>query len=335
VSTIELTGLARIPLLMLERTADYGLDRDELAAAAGFKNELENPDARVSVTKIWNLWRILIDRTSDPFLGLHLMMGLRIRQFGVVGYAMVNSRTVLDALRRLTRYSRIITEALELTLSVEADRVDLVVARSPRLDALVHPVDARLAGVLGAVRELAGAEITPIEVRFPYSRPRRVSDHRRFFRCELRFDSGGTGMVFRRQDLDRAVSTADEALAGYLDRYAESVLVSLAKHGSSAERVRKAVWSHLADGPPTLHKAAATLGVSARTLQRRLSLEGTSFAAVLDDFRWEMAVSLLRDRSLAVYEIAFLLGYSDPSTFYRAFRRWEGIPPHEFRRKAS
>jgi len=335
VSTIELTGLARIPLLMLERTADLGLDRDELATAAGFGDELRDPDARVPVTKIWNLWRILIDRTSDPILGLHLAMGLRIRQFGLVGYAMFNSRTVLDALRRLTRYSRILSEALELSLSADAERVDIVVARSARLDALVHPVDARLAGLLAATRALAGVEIAPLEVRFPYRRPRRVSDHRRYFRCELRFESAASGIAFRRQDVDRAVSSADETLVGYLDHYAESVLESLAHHGSHADRVRKAIWSHLADGPPAVQQAAATLGVSVRTLQRRLSLEGTSFAEVLDDFRKETAVSLLRDRSLAVYEVAFLLGYSDPSTFYRAFRRWEGIPPHEFRKRAS
>src|SRR5262245_33750871 len=122
VPTLELTGLARIPLLILERTPDYGLDRHELAAAAGFKNELQDPDARVAITKIWNLWRILIDRTSDPILGLHLGMGLGMQQYGLVGYSMLNSRTVLDALRRLARYSRIINEALEVSLSVDAER---------------------------------------------------------------------------------------------------------------------------------------------------------------------------------------------------------------------
>ena len=334
-SNIELTGLARIPLLILERTGDYGLDRHELAAAAGFKDELQDPDTRVSVTKIWNLWRILIDRTSDPILGLHLGMDIEMRRYGLVGYAMLNSRTVLDAVRRLTRYSRIISEALEVSLSEDAERVDIGVAPNARLDALVHPVDARLTALVAAVRSLANAEIAPIEVRFPYRRPHRVSDHRRYFRCELRFDCSGSGLTFRRADLDRAVASADEALAGYLDRYAETVLASLAKHGSHAERVRRALWSQLADGPPTLRQAAATLGVSARTLQRKLSLEGTSFAEVLDEFRRAMAVSLLRDRSLAVYEVAFLLGYGDPSAFYRAFRRWEGVPPHEFRKNAS
>jgi AraC-like DNA-binding protein len=335
VSTIELTGLARIPLLILERTADYGLDRNELAAAAGFKGELQDPDARVSVTKIWNLWRIFIDRTSDPILGLHLGMGVGMRQFGLVGYAMLNSRTVLDALGRMTRYSRIMNEALEVSLSADARRVDIVVAPSTRLDALVHPVDARLGAVVTATRSLSGAEIAPIEVRFPYRRPHRVSEHRRFFRCEMRFDCTGSGVAFRRQDLDRPVASADETLVGYLDHYAEAVLESLAKHGSYAERVRKTLWSQLADGPPTLGQAASALGVSVRTLQRRLSLERTSFASVLDEFRRAMAVSLLRDRSLAVYEVAFLLGYGDPSTFYRAFRRWEGVPPHEFRKTAS
>jgi AraC-like DNA-binding protein len=321
---------------MLQRTAEFGLDRHELTTASGFREEdLADPDARVPVTKIWNLWRILIERTSDPVLGLHLGMGVEVKEFGLVGYSMLHSRDLFSAMGRLTRYSRIINEALECRLRPAADHVDVVLAHSPRLDALRHPVDARLAAVLAVARELTGSAMTPIEVRFPYPRPDRVSDHRRYFRSELRFGTPDAELVLRRQDTDRGIASRDEALGGYLDRYADTVLTSLAGEGSFAEQVRRAIWKHLSDGPPTLQQAASALGVSLRTLQRRLREEGTSFAEVLDEFRREMAISLLRDRSLAVYEVAFLLGYSDPSTFYRAFRRWEGVPPQEFRRKAS
>ncbi len=335
-SSIELTGLARIPLLILERAEDFGLDAGQLANAAGFGDgDLSDPDARVPITRLWNLWRVFIDRTSDPALGLHLGMGVRLKEFGLVGYTMLNSRTVFDAMRRLGRYSRIINETLEASVRLAPDRVNVVLGHNPRLDALRHPVDARLAALVTVARELSGHEIAPVETRFCYPAPQRVSDHRRHFRSELLFDSPNAALVFRRQDLELSVAAADKALSRYLDRYADTVLESLGGSGSFVEQVRRAVWSHLSGGPPSLQQTAATLGVSVRTLQRRLREEGTSFATVLDDFRKEMALGLLRDRTLAVYEVAFLLGYSDPSTFYRAFRRWEGIPPHEFRQKAG
>ncbi len=97
-------------------------------------------------------------------------------------------------------------------------------------------------------------------------------------------------------------------------------------------KVRQALWSELSGGKPTIGKIADVLGLSVRTLQRRLHEDGTSFANVLEDFRRDMSVRLLRDRGLAVYEVAFLLGYSEPSTFFRAFRRWVGMAPQEFRK---
>jgi AraC-like DNA-binding protein len=131
------------------------------------------------------------------------------------------------------------------------------------------------------------------------------------------------------------VTNADERLCRYLDQLAAEALDALGPEGSFVDRVRRAIWSDLSGGHPCLAQTASTLGVSTRTLQRRLREEGTTFAALLDVFRREMSTRLLRDKSLAVYEVAFLLGYSDPSAFYRAFRRWQGASPYEFRTAAG
>ena len=139
-------------------------------------------------------------------------------------------------------------------------------------------------------------------------------------------------MTFRQRDLQRPLLSADPDLAGYMDGLAEEVLASLAREGSLLEQIRRTIWMDLSGGRVSLKAVARRLGMGARSLQRRLKNEGTSFMGVLDDLRHEMAVQLLHDDRVAVYEIAFLLGYSDPSTFFRAFRRWEGKSPHEYRR---
>ncbi|HXV76834.1 MAG TPA: AraC family transcriptional regulator [Candidatus Polarisedimenticolaceae bacterium] len=330
---LQMTGLARIPLNLLAGAEQYELDRDELSAAAGLTpSELADPDTRVPLSKIWALWRVLIERTDDPALGLRLGMRTRVRELGLVGYAVRHSRTLREAIGRVARYSRIVNEALVLHLIENENHGKLIVERAPALDELIHPTDMRLASALAVAREITGAHIVPREVGVPHARPADVSAHERFFSCAIAFDQPESVLVFRCEDLDRAAIWADATLIGYLDRLADEMLASLDETVTFRERVRRAIWFDLSGGKPSVRQVARQLGVSPRTLQRRLEENDTSFAIELDRLRHEMAVRLLQDRSLAVYEVAFLLGYSEPSTFYRAFRRWERRSPQEYRR---
>ncbi len=332
-----MTGLARIPLSILSKTSNrYGLEREELMRLAGFsQTELDDPDSRVPLSKIWTLWRVVIDRVDDPALGLHVGIETEVREVGLVGYAAYHSRTLTAALDRIARYSRIVNEALVLHMVDEGDRGKLFVEKAPRLDALRHPVDGRMASLTAVARELTGVDIAPLEVRLPYPVPSDASEHRRIFRCPVLFDQPESVLVFGRVDLDRPVVHADETLSGYLDKLAEDSLESLSESTTFKQRVRRAIWSELSGGKPNVRQIAMQLGVSPRTLQRRLEEENTSFAAELDSLRHEMASRLLLDRNLAVYEVAFLLGYSEPSTFYRAFRRWKRVSPHEYRQSTA
>lgn len=330
---VGLTGLLRLYLIIINAAEQYGLDPEALLHAAGLDRErMEDPDTRVPVSTIWNLWRIIVERVQEPDLGVNLGRRASAKDFGLVGYILVHSRTLGDALRRMARYAHILTQAIEITLREDENSVEVVIAGDPRLDALRHPVDARLASLVAVARELTGTEISPARVHFPYPRPVRLGEHQGFFRCPLEFDRDEAAVVFHAADAQRSLENADETLVGYLDQLADDVLEALARPGSFVDEVRRAIWLELSDGSPSLKLAASRLGVSVRTLQRRLREEDTSFAEVLDEFRHDLAIHLLRDRRLAIYEVAFLLGYSDPSTFYRAFRRWWGTSPHDFRK---
>lgn len=333
---LELSGLARLPLIFLERSQDLGLDREELMRDAGLaESELSDPDARIPVGKIWSLWRAVINRVPDEAIGLHLGESITVRHLGLVGYTLLHSRTLGHALIRVTRYSRILSEALQYSLEDGSEQTRLILEREPRFDLLRHPIDTRLASMLAISREITGVEIVPVEVCLPYPRPADSAELQRFYRAPLKFGAPKGSLALRKQDVELPVVSADLTLVGYLDELADTQLRSLATRGSFCERVGRALWTELSGGQPGLKRIASVLGVSARTLQRRLRGEGTSFGGILETFRREMAERLLRDRGLAVYEVAFLLGYSDPSTFYRAFRRWKQVTPHEFRQSQS
>jgi AraC-like DNA-binding protein len=329
----EPSGLARLALIHLERAPRWGVSREDLLREARLTEaQLQDPDARVPVSALVGLWRAIVSRVPDPAIGLRLGADIRVRELGLVGYTMAVSRTVGAALHRLARYDRILSEALVVDLEVEGEttwaRLDVHAA----LHAFPPAADARLAALLSAAREIAAAPIVPVCVQFPYRRPEDVREHERFFRAPLEFGAPTTALLLRNEDLARAVVCGDDTLVGYLDRLAQQTLSALGAERTLRDQVRRVLWAELSDGTPDLDHVARVLGMSARTFQRRLRAEGMTFAAVLFEFRRDMAPVLLRDGRLSVAEVAFLLGYEDPSSFQRAFRRWSGLSPRAFRR---
>jgi AraC-like DNA-binding protein len=245
---------------------------------------------------------------------------------------MAYSGTVEAALTRLARYDRIVAESLVVHLDAGAGGTWVRVDAEPALQAFRPAADARLAALLSVCREIAGAPLAPLTVQLPYRRPSDVKDYEKFFRAPLEFGAPATALLLGQDDLARPVSSSDEVLTGYLDQLAQQLLTGLGAEHTIRDRVRRLLWSSLSDGVPDLDEVARRLGMSPRTLQRRLRDEGTTFAAVLRGIRQDMAPPLLRDGRLAVSEVAFLLGYEDPGSFQRAFRRWAGRSPRAFRR---
>jgi len=323
-------------MIVLERGESMGLDRQTVMRRAKLSwTDLEDPDARVPESVVWKVWREVIHGLPDIPVGIRMGAETSVREFGLVGYSMLHSADLQQALRRLMRYGRIISEGIRYTLRVEESHVEVQIKGSPQLDALRHPIDARVAALMRTIREITQTEVAPVETWFPYPRPDDTSEHERLFRCPLIFGESESKIVLRKPDLALPVTQADDTLSGYLDRLASDMLQSLADRGSLVDRMRRAIWMELSGGRPTIERISSVLGVSARTLQRRLAQKGTSFADELERMRREMAARLLADRNLAVTEVAFLLGYSEPSTFYRAFRRWKGVTPLEFRRAVT
>jgi AraC-like DNA-binding protein len=331
--TREPTGLARLALMHLDRTTKMGLARDELLEAAGLTAEqLRDPDARIPLSTVARLWRSVSERLPDPALGLHLGATARARELGLVGYTLVFSRTVGAALRRFARYSRIMSDALVVHLDATPEATWVRLDVQPALRAFRPAADARLAALISVLRQISGSRLAPLTVQFPYRQPAEVSAYQDFFRAPLEFGAPSTACLLGADDLARPVITSDESLAGYLEQLADQVLGTLGAERTVGDQVRRVLWRELSEGAPNLARTARALGLGARTLQRRLRAEHTTFGAVLARLRREMAQPLLRDGDLAVSEVAFLVGYEDVGAFQRAFRKWFGLSPRAFRR---
>jgi len=317
----------------LERTSRLGVPTSDLLKEAGLTAaQLADPDARIPLAAISRLWRATTSRLPEPALGLRLGADVCPREFGLVGYTMAFSRTLGSALNRFARYSRIVSDALVVHLESSDDATWVRLDVQAALRAYRQAADARLAALLSVCRQLAGPSIGPLGVQLPYRRPADTREYERFFRAPLEFGALGTAFLLRQVDLARPVASSDESLTGYLERLAAQVLTTLGEEHTVRERVRRALWSELSEGVPDQARVARSLGLSARTLQRRLREEGTTFAAVLADLRHDLAQPLLLDGQLAVSEVAFLIGYEDAGSFHRAFRRRTGVSPRAYRR---
>ena len=326
-------GLARVARMHLAHAARWGVARAELLRAAQLDEaQLRDPDARVPRVALVRLWHAVAARVPDPALGLHLGAAARVRELGLVGYTLAFSPTVGAALHRLTRYDRILSDALVVVLEEAAAGTWVRLDVEPALRAFRPAADFRLAALLAICRELAAAPLTPLTVQFPYRRPAAVQEYERFYGAPLEFGALATAFLLRPTDPARPVVAADTALTGYLDHLAEQLLAALGAEDTLRDRVRQVLWAELSAGVPALEGVGRQLGLSPRTLQRRLRAEGTTFTAVLTQLRQDLALPLLRDGRLAVAEVAFLLGYEDPSAFHRAFQRWVRRSPRAFRR---
>lgn len=326
--TISVRAIATI----IDLGVSAGVPRGILVSAAdASEKDLRDPDARLPVAAGIAVWEAITRRIPDPGFGVEAGAALRLRQLGLLGYVACFSATLREALRRIQRYGRLVTEEVEFSIRESRPQGTFAVSRTLLGSEQPLSQDYVLAGALQVSRELTAVEILPLEVNFTHRQPSSTIAYRQYFRCPLRFGTPTAGVTFRASDLSLPIVRADETLAGYLSDYADVKLASLVAGSTMRHTVRAAIWSGLGDGKPSLERVATALRISPRTLQRRLSAEGTSLHRELEAIRQTMAAALLRDRSYSIADVAFLLGYSEPSAFFRSFKRWTGTTPRQFR----
>lgn len=333
------TGSVRLSVRVLRPLLMYiearGHDSAAFLKAQGIDPGIfRDSEASVPHATAASLWPAATRLSGDMNLGLHVAEGIRPGSFGVLEYVVRTSDTLGMGLQRLSRYHRLLHGAAEVKLSVHQDRA-ILSHQLPVPGGLPRAVSEFIvASWLIGSRQAIGMHWNPLEVRFLHSSPDDVSEYERLFGCRLRFGHLRNELVFPRNLLDAPLIKADTALQKILEDQAAAILETLPKGEAATDAVRRHLAGELGEGQPTLELIAPRLHMSARTLHRRLEEEGTSFREILTEVRREIATRYLLERRLAIGEIAFLLGFSEPSAFHRAFKRWTGQAPLTYRNVA-
>jgi len=327
-----LTVVAGIVARMVEVAADCGLERASLLAEIGVEpGALANRDNRLPLATVLRVWELLRERFPDRALALDWVRSWKPTDLGVIGYVVAQVSTVGEAMEVVARYGQLIDESQSSRLRRGGPTSRLEYGLAPVVLATEHAAETIMASLVHFLRGLVGESFTPIAVRLPHRTTSRTPLLERYFGCPVVHDAGELSTEFPTDLLDRPVPGADPALAAYLKAQAETLAGRLAAQNVVSQECARRIAQGLGRGEPSQTDIARQMGMSERTLQRRLAAEGTTFNELLEDARRTMAVSYLADRKLAAYEVSFLLGYSEPATFFRAFKRWTGKTPQHYR----
>ena len=326
-TTLNTWGIA------VARTLDArGLDSADLFARAGLDPAiLRDPNGRYPVSKMARLWRIAVEETGDPCLALKAATYVQPATFHSLGLAMMASLTLEDALQRTARFSRIVSNAVDVVIVSTPRGVKEVVRFLNDAPIVDEGIDLFMASTFKLGRMLTGRENMSLEIRLC----RRGSDamHKEFeayFGCPVYLEAEENSLLIPHEWMQQPLPMANPELARQNDRVVMEYLRRF-DGAKLTEKVRAELISRLPAGEPARADIASALLLGEKTLQRRLKDEDSSYQQILEETRCDLAQQFLREKNVSVCEVTFRLGFSDQSSFTRAFKRWTGLSPGEFR----
>jgi len=307
-----------------------GIPSDGLLAAAGIRPSLiSEPGSRLPAEQVFALWDEAERATDDPLIAEHVSDFLPFGTYRIADYLLLTGATPRDALQKFIRSFPLVNGAFEMQLTTSRAGMNLQIhgPYAPEGPSHFH-VEFIFSMIVARLRFAAGADWRPKEICFAHPAPHRMDRYRPMFRCPVLFNGSDNRMTLTREIADMALPSGDALLSEILDQYGQSLLKQTAKDEFLGD-VRKVLADGFSRrGDVRLHITARKLALSGRSLQRELNGRGTSYREELDRFRHDLAMDLLP--RVPVLEVGNLLQFSEPRSFYRAFRRWTGKTPQVY-----
>ncbi len=312
-------------------TADGG-NAEKVFHDAGLPTgKARDPQRWIPLEQYRRLLVLATEETGDERIGLQVGSSFDLRNYGILGYATLNCPTLGEAMSNVVRYFAVMRKGARFSLDVTNETASVTFQTLTGPAAIPRPeAELAVARVCAGIRALVGSDWAPCETHFAHDGPSDKGDYESFFRSPVRFRMDANRLLLKRRDFTRRNEAADRRLYEILRLRLEDLLPQ-EDSDDLVGKVRQEVARQLSEGAP-LDDVAKRIGVGARTLQRRLRDRGLGFNAIVDEVRRERSFLYLQREDLTVSEIAFRLGYSEASSFDRAFRRWSGTSPLQFRR---
>ena len=305
------------------RGADFKKVCEELGLDPQALNDSDKPVPFKPAAEVWN---VVLDHTKDPLLGLHLGEELSPAILGMIGYLMQSSGTLYEAVNMLIKYNELYSTMMKFSSEEVVDQIRIHYDPAP-LWQHQYPESARqsieiaMAGMLKIFKTLSGKKIFPTHVALAYP-SRSLGEYERIFQAVIHFQGKDNTLTFRKSDLLLAVISYDKSLFAFFNNTLDQKLKSLRKDERFSDRLKKMIINDFRGRPPSIDIAASHFNMTPRSLQRKLKEEQRSYRDIVTDIKKELAQTILTRTDFRIGEVAEMLGYSDSSSFRKAFRKW-------------
>jgi len=309
----------------------YGIDPRPLFEEQGVDPEIMfDSGARISAEQFQRLDLKAMELSGDECFGLKGAEYFRPAHLGALGFAWLASSSLRTAFQRMSRYARVINERLTITLDEDDELFSVAIdAQLPLLAERIRE-DGQLSAMLKLCRVIVGKDFTPARACFRHEKPVNTAFYYELFRCPVEFDTQQTMMFIPLETVDKRLTGSNDQLA----KLNEHIVVKYLAHSEKKDivnRVKAAIIDGLSEGTVTETSIAEKMHMTPRNMHRKLHKEETSFKQLLTEIRQELAQQYIKDRSKTLTEISFMLGFSEVSSFSRAYKGWNGHPPSEAR----
>jgi len=295
---------------------------------------VRSPDAYIPVETYLRIQDKSAEYINDPYLGLHMGEFAQPGSWSILGYLMMNCKTLSEAFEKSGRYQRIIGNLITGRMELGLGKVRVVYFTPPHAPEMSrHCFDSTFSSSVRLARTLSGLPLDPLEVTFIYPEPGSRAEYERIFNCPVHFGQKDNSMTLDMRMGSLPVRMANPALLEHFEQYAQDFLAQLERNDATTQAVTKIILARLDDPSLSIEKVARDMFVSVRTLQKRLEAEGVIFSDLLRDIRQRLAKKYLRE-NYSVEQITYLLGFSEPSVFRKSFKKWLGVTPREYRDSA-
>jgi AraC-like DNA-binding protein len=326
-----LTDSGTLVRLAYRGLVNLGVDADEVLRRSGLDpSDLYRANLRTKFSGQPRFWKAAVELSGDPCIGLHLGEQMPVYKGQILEYLFLSSTTFGDGLNRILSYQRLISDAIHGQVS-ETPSPCLTSYFAEHQHATSHLAEAMVLGLIKAFQAVTDGTFKADRIIFNHSPNTDIAEYQRIFQCPVEFNAKSFQLFFPASLLSYRSLYAEPELLNLHIQAADQHLAILQQQDLITE-VRSLLGALLESGETTLENVAGRLDVTPRHLRHQLDLAGTSFQRLLNDYRHRLAQRLLSQTDEAISEIVYLTGFSEPSTFYRAFRRWEGTTPIEYRR---
>lgn len=313
--------------------AQYGASAKAICTAADIAmDDLDKPEQRATFSQGHLVWQEAVKQTGDSLLGLHLGANTTTSIVGLVGHLMQSSRTLQQAFENLSQYTAVVTEMFRYTVEVNSTSFKIYLEPSDYWkehfpDTARQAAEQAVAGALNVCKLLTGRGSIANRVELATPQPTNAAEYERVLNTAVVFGKQHNVIVCNAAVAQWQVLGYNEDLLALFKKLSEEALQKAAHQPSFTNSLKKTITGQFYNRIPQLEEVAAYMNITARTLQRKLQQEGTSFQKISDEFKKELAIRLLSLNKYTVNETAYMLGYTEPAVFRRAFKRWTGTTP--------